>query len=408
MTHICTHLISHLPFKHQPGQPQPPRGPKVMAGIDNDSTPGSASSAEPGAVRYMLDYLNLRRDNLTVEKKEFDPSLPGASLANFIRRRSEEEHFQLVDGLTCAACGKHSSGGAAFQFCSRCQTVSYCCRLCSKSDWAVHKRECRDQESRIDELANKLKCNREMIKLALEAVDENTQAARYLCLALTSPAYAAMGYSNQDLCDALQLLFGAKLSVSRLRRIARKDKIWWRQLKAAHTKYAEEEAKKEKAFISVKACCSDIYQSLVEILPALGLYRNPSDENICSNKELVGEVYEKVKTSYKGIPFFLQFVDNCLASRSVLSPELCKIQPKQMKKKMRKVEKMVFSCWVQFTRIFEGDMDGKSDGDIVKMSRKRWWLSLCYQRRQKFGKEWLKEPGLWMPWHMVPKEAIPE
>ncbi len=79
-----------------------------------------------------------------------------------------------------------------------------------------------------------------------------------------------------------------------------------------------------------------------------------------------------------------------------------------MKKKMRKVEKMVFSCWVQFTRIFEGDMDGKSDGDIVKMSRKRWWLSLCYQRRQKFGKEWLKEPGIWMPWHMVPKEAIPE
>jgi len=356
--------------------------------------------------KFTKTQLESAWDNMGNDK--FDSTLPGGALANLLNSLSNGKWMPLRDGLTCATCGKESKE-KVFNACGRCQMVSYCSKLCQTSHWSVHKQSCKNQKHRINELEQELKCNRQMIKKALHAVNEHTDAARVLCRSLLNPIHLSLGYSDQKLCDALNLLFQVELTPSRLKRIAKTDEQVASDLKASRTRYNTEAADKQKAMEPIKKCCCDIYKTLIGILPALGLYRRHSAAPQRTNRELVDDAYGKIENSYTDIPFFLQIVDNCLSTPSILPPEFCRVQPKQMQKIMRKVKTLVYTCWVNFTRVFEGsEMDNESDEEIVELSRQRWYLSFYHQRRVEFGEDWMKQPGIWIPWHIVPEDHMPD
>jgi hypothetical protein len=44
---------------------------------------------------------------------------------------------------TCCLCHIVTSGGVAFSYCSACQSVMYCSKICQKKDWKAHKKICK-------------------------------------------------------------------------------------------------------------------------------------------------------------------------------------------------------------------------------------------------------------------------
>ena len=53
---------------------------------------------------------------------------------------------------TCRVCGKTAAElGRRLQVCSKCVQVAYCGPHCQKSDWPMHKTECRGLAMRVVE-----------------------------------------------------------------------------------------------------------------------------------------------------------------------------------------------------------------------------------------------------------------
>ena len=60
---------------------------------------------------------------------------------------SMAEDLKKVDFLmTCGFCSKREESAKQFQKCNRCKIVYYCGKSCQKSDWKIHKKNCKQEE----------------------------------------------------------------------------------------------------------------------------------------------------------------------------------------------------------------------------------------------------------------------
>jgi MYND finger len=55
-------------------------------------------------------------------------------------RQRQNPTFQISKGVAvcCTQCGAADS----LKICARCQDAVYCCKMCQRRDWLVHKSEC--------------------------------------------------------------------------------------------------------------------------------------------------------------------------------------------------------------------------------------------------------------------------
>ncbi|KAH8067610.1 hypothetical protein JL721_7452 [Aureococcus anophagefferens] len=136
------------------------------------------------------------------------------------------------DVKRCAACGRE----AARLVCTRCRAVRYCDGDCQRRAWKAHKASCPTRDQRVESILDS----------GSLAVDRKPDF-------LTT-------YDDEELCAALRLLWGAKLSPADFRRLCAVDPAVAKRLNAMRP--GRRTTRAAAAHSARQASCKRIYELL--------------------------------------------------------------------------------------------------------------------------------------------------
>ncbi|KAH8098213.1 ribosomal protein [Aureococcus anophagefferens] len=200
------------------------------------------------------------------------------------------------DVKRCAACGRE----AARLVCTRCRAVRYCDGDCQRRAWKAHKASCPTRDQRVESIldSGSLAVDRSVVELALDLCGERPHCARFLAAVLSKPDFLTT-YDDEELCAALRLLWGAKLSPADFRRLCAVDPAVAKRLDAMRAQDDADDAALLRRIAPVQASCKRIYELLTvrkrgdpEPMGCVQVLKHTAPDRVHkTNRELLDFVY---------------------------------------------------------------------------------------------------------------------